>query len=266
MKILVIPDLHNMIKLADAIIAKEGDADKCIFLGDIWDQINDNPDDAYHVAEWVRSRIFDDRFIFLWGNHDITYGFRNQRIPCAGYSIEKDIAIWKVLNEECWRRWKFFWIAQGFLFTHGGLHPNYLPPHWKEKDITATNLKTWLSRESEKCLIELNMIQGEHWFFRAGEYRCPTNSGIEAGGILWCDAYHEFTPVPRLSQIFGHTPRHEWPLIIFGESGLGRINSCETTKIDIEAKDYWNVCLDCHSKFYGVVENGILRIKSSPNI
>lgn len=266
MKIVVIPDVHNKIELADAIIRKEGDADKCIFLGDIFDDIGDNPDKIYRVAEWVRSRIFDDRFVFLWGNHDITYGFRNQRIPARGYEIEKDIAIWKVLNEECWRRWKFFWYAQGFLFSHAGIHPNFLPPIWKEKDITAENVKKFLHHESEKCLIELNQLQGMHWFFQIGDARLQIPMGIEAGGLLWCDAFDEFVPVPRLAQVFGHTPRNDWPSIIYGEFGLGRIKGPEVTKIGILAKDYWNVALDCHLKFYAVVENGVLRIKHSPSL
>lgn len=266
MKVLVIPDIHNKIELADAIIRLEGDADRCVFLGDIWDDFNDTPEIAYKVAEWVRSRIFDKRFVFLWGNHDVAYGFRNRCLMCSGYDLEKDLAIWKVLNNEHFARWKFYWFAQGFLLSHGGLHPNYLPPVWKESDINTPNLKQYLAQEEEKCRVKLDMDEGYHWFFLPGDARFIPKRGIEAGGLLWCDSREEFIPIPKLAQVFGHTPYKEWPVIIYGDTGLGRISGPEVTKISIEAKDCWNVSLDCRLKFYAVIQDGALRIKQSPSL
>lgn len=266
MKVLVIPDIHNKIRLVDAIIKQEGDVDKCVFLGDIWDDFHDTPHIATEVAQWVKSRILDNRFVFLWGNHDLGYGFKNRNLMCSGYELEKDMAIWRVLNKDHFSRWKFYWFVQGFLLSHGGLHPNFLPPVWKESDITTQNLKDYLSKEEEKCKVVLDMDGGHHWFFLPGDARFRPKRGVEAGGLVWCDAREEFVPVPRLAQVFGHTPNREWPVVIYGDTGLGRVSGPEVTKIGIEAKDHWNVALDCHLKFYAVIRDGILRIKQSPSL
>jgi len=262
MKIAVIPDVHNKIRAVDRILASDS-FDQVIFLGDIWDDFHDTPDDATDVARWVKGLVRDKRITFLWGNHDISYGFRNRAILCSGYGFGKDCAIWKILDERDFSLWKFFWHAQGFLFSHAGLHPRFLPPLWKEKDITTKNLKEYLSHESSKCLIELNQDSGFHWFFIAGDARRHTPVGIPVGGLLWCDARTEFEPVPNLSQVFGHTAFKEYPTIISGDTGLDRISSAECLKLLIDAKAHKNVALDCHLKFYAVIEDGHLQIRPS---
>lgn len=262
MKILIIADIHNKIGIADDIIQQEGDADKCIFLGDYWDAIGDTPNDARRVAEWVRSRIFDPRFVFLWGNHDVAYAFPNKNILCKGFTESKRKAIREVLNHEHFDQFKFFWMTQGFLLTHAGLHPNYMPPHWKTADITTANLKSYLSRESEKCLIELCMDNGKHWFFEVGDARCVPPRGIEAGGLLWCDAREEFVSVPKVSQVFGHTTFKEYPTVIFGdEHNNNRASGRIASLLEIHSAEHWNVALDTALKCYAVINDGVLTIK-----
>jgi len=263
MKLLVIPDIHNKIELAEAIIQQEGDADKCIFLGDLFDNFGDNPDVAVRTAEWVRNRIFDDRFIFLWGNHDLAYASRTRFTKCSGWSMPKDCAIWRVLSKACFDRFKFFWIAQGFLFTHAGLHPNFLPPIWKPKDITTANLKKYLLQESEKCHIQLDIDTGQHWFYLPGDARFSPKRGVEAGGLVWCDARQEFEAIPNIAQVFGHTIL-EWPMLI--GHGLTRVSGEQLIQTDIAAKDHWNLALDCQLRFYAIVQHGMLLIKRSPKV
>lgn len=262
-KVIVIPDVHNKIGLVDAIIQQEPDAGKFIFLGDLFDDYGDSLKEIKRVASWIKERVHDSRFVFLWGNHDIPYGFRNRTIPCRGYSIEKDLAIWRVLDEEDFYPWRFFWVAQGFLLTHAGLHPNFLPPVWKQ--VSLGSLKEYLLAESEKCLRALNDIYSQHWFFLAGDARCHPPRGIDAGGILWCDANQEFQPIPGISQIFGHTHQKNYPKVFNGDSDLMFLHSDECLKIKIKASNMWNIALDCRLKFYGVLEGGELIIKSSPN-
>lgn len=260
-KILIVPDIHNKIELADAIINQEGDADKCIFLGDIWDDFNDTPAIAYKVAEWVKSRIFDDRFVFLWGNHDIAYGFRCPRLMCSGNTRSKEEAIWGVLGHEHFSRWRFYWLDKSFLLSHAGLHPNYLPPTWKESDVTLANLKQYLTGEEEKCKIAIQ-TDGHHWFFAAGDARRRFPIGINEGGLLWCDARYEFCPVPNLSQVFGHTKMGQYPRI-FRDNGTS-VSDRVCLETEIKESFHWSVALDCQLAYYAVIENGVLRIKTSP--
>ena len=262
MKIIIIPDVHNRIDVVETILHKEKDFDRVILLGDMFDRKGDGITEIQEVARWVKWRVHDSRFTFLWGNHDIAYAFRNRTLPAGGYSSQKRAAIWEILNESDFREWKFFWMVQGFLLTHAGLHPNFLPPVWTEQDITTNNIKDFLWKESERCLVELNMDFGYHWFFLAGDARVRPPRGIETGGLLWCDARSEFIPVPKLSQVFGHTPQGTWPTIIYGDIGMGRISNESILKTTIENVG-WNVALDCHSAFYAVLTDGFLNIKSS---
>jgi hypothetical protein len=264
MKILVIPDVHNKVDMVDRILDHEKDFDKVIFLGDLFDHFNDGPTEATLVANWIKSHINDERFIFLFGNHDIGYAFKNFHLPCSGYSVLKDIAIWKILNADDFAKWKFFWVAQGFLFTHAGLHPNYLPPLWKSKDVCAKSIKEFLLEESEKCLIQVHQKDGEHWFYRYGDARCYPPRGVKAGGILWCDASEEFEAIPNLSQIFGHTPCRTTPMIVGNGTGMGKIAISDLSTASYGCFNHMNFDLDCHLKYYGVVENNCFVIKRTP--
>lgn len=258
-KTIVIGDIHNRIREVDSILAKES-FDKVIILGDIFDDFDDTPTQAMDSARWVKAHVHDERFTFLWGNHDITYGFLNRNIPCGGYSMEKDCAIWTILNQDDFRPWKFFHFSDGFLFTHAGLHPRFLPPIWKKKDVTQNNLTQFLSQESKRCLDELNNPNGQHWFFLAGDARCLPKRGLGPGGILWCDAREEFEPIPDLAQVFGHTYHPKYPTIIYGKDKGMRLTSEECFGFPIYHEST-NILLDCHMACYGILEDGAITLK-----
>lgn len=264
MKTLIIPDIHNKINRADAILEQERQFDRVVFLGDIFDSFGDTPEIAGESAKWVKEKMKDNRFIFLWGNHDISYRFDNDLAFCPGSSVEKYQAIREILNDKDFDTWNFFRIEQGFLLSHAGLHPKFLPPIWQEKDLTTENLKKYLVEESEICRKKLSSSYEQHWFYLVGDARRRPPKGIDVGGLLWCDARSEFEPVPGLSQVFGHTPSRAFPVIIYGDTGLGRINSETCLAKSIDVKDHWNVALDCHLEFYAVIEDGKLQIKRSP--
>jgi len=264
MKVLVIPDVHNKVHLVEGIFKKETSADRAIFLGDIFDDYDDNPDIVKGVAKWVKRYLADSRVTFLWGNHDVSYAFPNGTTKFYGYTEQKFRAIREILSEDHFAQWKFFWACQGFLLTHAGLHPDFLPPFWREQDVTMDKVKKFLHVESEKCLREISDPQGYHWFFLIGDARCRFKRGAKAGGILWCDAREEFESVPNLSQVFGHTIR-KFPEIIFGDTNLGRICHPEVLKMTIGYENHCNVALDCHLKYYGIIEDGVLTLHETPN-
>lgn len=255
MKILIIPDIHHRIHIVDTILNTEKGYDKVIFLGDYFDRFHDSPDEAAEVARWLKPKLWDKNFVCLYGNHDVSYLYGQ---ICGGWSYSKNQVIHSILKAQDFKRMKFFWMAQGWLFTHAGLHPDYLPTLWKDKDITMPNIKKFLNVESERCERQLE-IGGEHWFYRVGSSR----GGISPiGGILWCDVREEFEPVPRIPQIFGHTVQKPYPTFVAGE--LKRMNSIEVLQGSISPKDGWSVDLDCHLAYYGVLEDGNLTIKRTP--
>jgi hypothetical protein len=260
MKMLVIPDIHNRIGVVDKILATEKGYDKVIFLGDYFDGFGDTPSRIREVAEWLKPKLWDDNFICLYGNHDISYFFGQ---ICSGWSYPKNEVIHSVLAPTDFKRLNFFWQAQGWLFTHAGLHPMYLPPTWKESTVTTRNLKNYLMKETEDCLTRLQ-IGGEHWFYRCGDSRRYQPLGIKAGGILWCDVREEFEPVPNIRQIFGHTPSSRYPILVAGN--LKRMSGLEVLTEAIAPKNGWDVCLDCHLAYYGVLDDGALTIKPSPSV
>lgn len=53
MKTVIISDIHHRWRKAEAIIAKEK-AKKVIFLGDYFDDFNDNPHAARTTAQWLK--------------------------------------------------------------------------------------------------------------------------------------------------------------------------------------------------------------------
>ena len=76
-KTLIIPDVHQNIGFVNDILRKEDWFDHCVFLGDWFDTFR-NIDNkvAYSMKEtckWINSKLDDDRFIWLLGNHDLSY-------------------------------------------------------------------------------------------------------------------------------------------------------------------------------------------------
>ena len=263
MKTIVVPDVHNKTHLVDDILKYENHFDRVIILGDVFDHFNDTAQIAKEVATWVKTKLQDSRFVFLWGNHDVHYGVRSRKQYCSGYSIEKDMAIWEVLNDNDFAKWRYFWFESNFLLTHAGLHGKFLPPLWKRVDTQA--LQEFLSKEQELCREAFQQAYGEHWFALFGDARNRTPRGVPIGGILWCDANEEFEPIKGLSQIFGHTYQSV-PTFIFGETGLGRINDENTVlKMRVKANMDYNLALDCSLRYYAIIRDDILKIKKTPH-
>ena len=55
MKTLVVPDIHNKIDVVQKILDKESSVDEVIFLGDWFDDFNDNVNDVVEVAKFLNS-------------------------------------------------------------------------------------------------------------------------------------------------------------------------------------------------------------------
>jgi hypothetical protein len=264
MKTLIFPDVHNKISLVNRIIEAEKQYDKAIFLGDYFDGRPDGgPKEAYRTAIWLKESLSNDKHLHLWGNHDVSYGFVNDACGCSGYTYEKFKAIRDVLTNDDFNKLKFFSIQEGWLCSHAGLHPHFLPSQWKTTDISLKNIEIWLEKES-KTFYERILLGDTHWFITAGDSRRSRPLGINQGGLLWCDL-REFEPVQQIAQVFGHTRQKWFPTVVRGELGEEKLSNNEVLLGEYCHKGDCNVALDCSLQFYAVIENGKLRIKPTPN-
>jgi len=260
-KIIVISDIHNRIDKAQAIIDREEPFDKCIFLGDLFDSFNDGSNEALLTAYFIKSKLENsNKFLFLFGNHDISYCSRSYHTHFYGWNPKKSVAVASVLKQEHWDKWRFFWFVDGWFLSHAGLHETFLPPLWKDKDVTTSNIKDFLLKESEKCLQEIKHEEGNHWFLQYGDERCHPPRGL-IGGLLWLGANEEFKPIPGLSQIFGHTPSKDFPKIISGDILINRISSADCLSNVYRPNTGVNIALDTFLQHYAVITDGNLIIK-----
>lgn len=264
MKTIVIPDVHHLTSVVDEIFKREDSYDQAIFLGDTFDAIDDSPQEAQKVAEWLKQSLCNPKHTHLLGNHDIGYAYNNNNphTKCSGYSNSKKQLINEVLKTEDWDKLKFFYIHHDFLFSHAGLHPDYFHPTWKANDVTLDNLQNYLAKEAIQAIHELRSLSGAHWFFNIGDARRYRPIGM-TGGLVWCDFDNEFKCTPGLAQVFGHTYQRHFPCAVKGDTGLVAVNSESVLKQTFAAKDEWNINLDCHLRYYAVIENEQLQIKTS---
>lgn len=221
--ILILSDLHNRIDRADKIIKTVG-ADKIIFLGDYWDSWGDSHVDAYKTALWLKKSLAQPNRVHCIANHDCAYMFPNNLYTsCSGHQQDKQLAVDSIMTYQDWDKLKFFHVEQGWLFSHAGVHPSFLPKEVK----TLEQIEKFLTDETPKALKALRTKES-HWMFLAGRSR---GGMAKHGGITWLDA-DEFEPISGLKTVQGHTPMKE-PLWV-GD----------------------NLFLDTHSNHYAILKDG----------
>ena len=88
MKTLVIPDVHQRVDSVKSIFENEKDYDEVVFLGDWFDSFFDPPKVAgfEETCEYLKYLVLEhpnkDKFVFLLGNHDISYIYENKDLSC----------------------------------------------------------------------------------------------------------------------------------------------------------------------------------------
>jgi hypothetical protein len=197
---LIIPDTHLKHKRAQRIIDNEG-ADKVILLGDFFDDFNDSVEMNIETAEWVKSKINNDYFIFLNGNHCLQYRYSNNPYTkCSGYSYNKDVAINQILTKQDWDKFKWYYVLDDYLITHAGLSYSHLG---NLTNFTIPEIIKFLDKNIVNANIALEINQA-HWLFMAGQYR---GGQQKTGGITWVDFDNEFEPIAGIKQLAGHTEK-----------------------------------------------------------
>ena len=188
---LVIPDLHHHTENAERWLHNQ-QFDRVIFLGDYFDDFGDNVNDARRTATWLRQRMDQTEDVFLLGNHDAAYMFPdNGALYCPGFTKAKARGIHEILRPEHWRRFRLAVVEHGWLLSHAGFHPTFVPG-LDPNAITA--VAAWALRDAAKGVIDPMLGMG-----------LDRNGSQPVGGVLWMDR-DSLIPIPGIHQIIGHTP------------------------------------------------------------
>jgi len=269
MKYLIIPDIHNHYDRAEKII-KSVNADQIIFLGDYFDDFDDNRNAITEVAKWFSWSIHEKNRIHLCGNHDIHYWFKdNKDQRCGGWEQYKSTIINDIVKPEDWNKLKFFHVLDDWILSHAGVHSYWLDPVKSHKslpvEITKDQLIKKLERGSEECVKLINQNR-HHWFTIAGFSR---SGSPFVGGLLWLDFNEEFCPIQGIHQIVGHTPdRYNVKWKFFKENDTIMSESTSGAEPVLSDKSSYNVCIDSYPalKWYAIYEDKKLIIKEFKNL
>ncbi len=200
----VIPDVHNKWKRAEAIVAAES-PDRVVFLGDYFDDFGDTAEDADATAAWLGRSFADPSRVHLVGNHDLNYMSGLNGLRCSGYRPLKRAVIasrgvdWSRLEPFCWLGMDGGRPGDAWLCTHAGLSAPFLES--LRPGATAADVGGVIE-EAREDLARIDDAGHGHPFLQAGYAR---GGAAATGGIVWCDYNQEYRDVPGLRQIFGHT-------------------------------------------------------------
>ena len=199
MQTLIVPDVHERWQTARTMLDRElgKTCDRAVFLGDYFDSFTRSEVSTLQTIRLVQDLLRDPRVHLLLGNHDLHYLWPGMQ--CAGYHGDSWTMVQTHFSPEDRHKLRqiktrTFAEVGGFLLSHAGLHPSFLPPEGYSKDVLVqlTNRADYkIKRRELSGLFAIGTARGgwDRW-----------------GGPFWLDWYHEFTDDPRLPpQIVGHT-------------------------------------------------------------
>lgn len=224
MKTLIIPDLHLHHAKAEKIIKYVG-ADHIVFLGDYFDNWNDDYRDNLIAAQWLASSLEQPNRTHLMGNHDINYAIKHRAYKCSGYDVDKDYAINSVLKTYDWQKLKLFTWLGNYLCSHAGVH-NYFYYNFNDKKL---EFKKWIQIICDEAMENAWDLNPPTAILQAGRSR---GGSARHGGIMWCDIT-EFSPISQINQVFGHTP-------VASPKWINKENS-KNLALDVNNSDYYAI-------------------------
>ena len=264
MKTLVWPDVHHRHALLRQFLAKNGgDFSRRIFLGDWFDQWQDRPDHAKATAQLIVELMQDPSNIFIEGNHDSSYRYRNDTMWCPGFEWDKSRFINTVMDFPHWEKFKLFHVEQGVICSHAGVHPAVFT-----HPILGLTIEG-ITKDCEKA-VECARSNIKHPVYAMG-MACGGKAPF--GGITWV-RWGEIVPIEGMNQIVGHTLVNE-PEIIYGRKKVSAYNGVVTEKMEsvtTTLTNYlrmppkkenlcsinWNI--DTNNRYFAVIENGEISI------
>ena len=232
---LIIPDIHEKIDVTDEIIARYPDCRFRYFLGDFWDSFEweFQPDHWRRVARWLLKISQDSRNVLIAGNHDVNY-YNNgaSRYLCSGYIGAKHQMIAQEMPSN-WLIQHCHWVYpvmhgdQMTLLSHAGLNVAHV---------------RYGAAITPEYVAQINRDVSDNFFADIPDPRLEAGRGRGGrgiGGITWQDWDREFSGLPGVRQIVGHTPHVDpkWigrDLCLDTHLGHVALMDCETGAITIE--------------------------------
>lgn len=186
MNLLIIPDIHTKVDLAQRIIDKHiNEVDQVILLGDYVDEWNDNAAIMLHTLEYVGKWQQNNKIVLLCGNHEAAY--MHPRMRCSGWDEAKQWA-WDLsihLKKFDPKGFATHWYADDLLLTHAGLAEG--------RDLISQVDKLGSFIQNNIYHVDLD------YHFRDG--------GLNDIGSIITSRPQYNTPSRKYKQIFGHTPQ-----------------------------------------------------------
>lgn len=216
--VLIIPDIHQDLAFLEQVCrlidrVKPG---RLIFLGDYFDPLLEKWEAAPAVEAFCRrltslASEWGKRATWLCGNHDMPYLLARYNLPTQEgpvardriecflqFTWEKAARLDACLGPGFWDRLELVTNAHGFLLSHAGLHP-----HWLARPSLRGALLQ--ARQAWTALVKgLPALPDpdKAWILATGT---PRGGSDPVGGPLWLDWSREFSDIPGLPQIVGHS-------------------------------------------------------------
>jgi hypothetical protein len=262
MRILVLADIHHRYVRAQSIIEKVKH-DRCVLLGDYFDNYSDEDIEAGNTAKWLLNFVLPNKNIVpLIGNHDQMYFYKdNINLRCSGYTDHKNIMINSVLTPDHKKQFKFYHIEEGYLFIHAGLSNGLFKEISRDFDTKDGESDfDYVDRVLGHNVVlndKLASSNNDAPLFAAGWDRGGFHRN---GGINWVD-WNSFSPVKNINQIVGHT-RQRIPQVRLQNTGGGISGGDITrfyTKLDTKKYSSINYAMDTDTSHYAIIENGVVE-------
>lgn len=232
MKWIVLGDMHGEY---DALLAAsrlaEAGTHKVLSLGDLLDSYHRPAPDQARCIDKLLRMVKAEQAVYVMGNHEASYLYPSMR--CGGWNQPTWGATEQYFTDmKRFMRPLVFDEAHKVLFIHGGVTKGFL----EQTGITSL----------ENLGVELEAMAGSlsSPFYQIGHIR---GGPAPFGGPLWCDWNYEFTPIPGLTQVVGHTNyqgRKRFP----GETRIGEL------RVITDHLGGLNYNIDCLSRSYDCLE------------
>jgi hypothetical protein len=266
MRHLVIPDVHEKVKLVTSII-EQVQHDRRIFTGDFFDDKKYPATSSIVTAKWLRKYLYDPASIVLCGNHDASYMFSQTprhigMFSCSGFSDERKAAIDSVFTQEDWKRFRGVHNVGNVVFTHAGLSSNKMTQLYALSYIEQHTFKDgdeFTASISKAYDIAVKAQDGgvPHPLFDCGWIR---HGPAPTGGITWCDS-QEFEPIEGFIQVHGHNrvdPSHVYLRLKTDKAGAKAsiyMPERDSRIYDRMFKNGMGIGIDSHMNGFGVLDD-----------
>jgi hypothetical protein len=212
-----------------------------VFLGDILDSWSFATTAHLAVLQNVLDAVDAGAATLIAANHEWSY--LDPAMRCSGWrpDIEAGLrANSKALEKRLLAAMSsHLWLPkEKVLVTHAGLTKQV----WDQQELAVEDVSADIDNAYR--------LGVQSWYFGIGRTR---GGWARAGGPLWCDWIMEFTPVPGIRQVVGHTNRLDVPM-----------NFKETMDGPMRLSDNGDWCIDCLNREPAglVLDNGQFSVRS----